>query len=55
MTENMVQALKDKQMADMEFNNAKNQYEVDIAIHKLAIAELNISRVIKIAKGELHV
>lgn len=54
MIENIVQALKDKQMAELEFNNAKNQYEVDIAIHKLAIAELNISRVIKIAKGGLH-
>lgn len=54
MMDNMVQALKDKQMAVQEFNNANNQYETDIAIHKRAIAELNISRIIKMAKGELH-
>lgn len=54
MIENMAQALKDKQMAELEFDNARTDEEIDIAIHKLAIEELNISRVIKAAKGELH-
>lgn len=54
MLEVMVKALKDKQMAEIEFNMATNEFETDIAIYKMRMAELNISRIIKISKGELH-
>ena len=54
MIDNMAQALKDKQMAEIEFNMATNEFETDIAIYKMRMAELNISRVIKKSKGELH-
>lgn len=55
MIENMVQALKDKQMAELEFDNARTDEEIDIAIHKLAIAGLRISAILKKSKEGLNV
>ena len=49
------EALKELKKAEMEFNYAEDSDYTDIAIHKVAAAQLKLDKIIKEAKGEKFV